>query len=467
MRRLALLVVVTALLLSLTGPARADEDDETGRIDRLAERVQTLLDLVTRLRQEVADLGARVTQLEAARADAAKPDPPQEPERPPEPDRTGKIAVPINPRLIKAYTRVTRDHLLLPTGTQLSLIYLDPNQVTDVMMTSVRDVFGRVLRYDKLPGYVFTEADFYPRGTRPGPMAGVPPGQRAVWLEVTDVPALRSLQQFDRFDLLTTVAVEVEDARDEPAPGEPPSRVRRRRAEVRVIVRDGLIVEPATPRDPAATPPSLLSLVLGTRPDRTIETVVIAVDPDEVAAVYLALALGARLEVALRSGQAAEGDVPAEAVPNLGWELVVEPGLIEASPLAGHPDRNPPEAVGVYVLDRDASVEATAAELSAGTNAPEEVHALREVAEDFFAAVEMTVELEPDGTFAGRYDTALLHAPHTIGGTWLLVGEQLILVTTHEDGQEQGAPADPITGTWQDGRITVHRRDDGFVLVLV
>jgi hypothetical protein len=177
------------------------------------------------------------------------------------------------------------------------------------MLTSVRDVTGRVLRHDKQAGYVFTESDFFPPGTRPGLTAGIPPGKRALRVEAEKIPGLVGLQVGDRFDLVATVPVEVDD-RDLDALGTGPyaeqlaleARFRNlaSQAQVRVIVQAGVIVSPVETRE---IPISSASLTRGvTTSTRPVQEVVIAIDPSEVAPLNQALGLDAEIVCTPRSG---------------------------------------------------------------------------------------------------------------------------------------------------------------------
>ena len=68
---------------------------------------------------------------------------------------------------------LTRDHLWDPTKNQIAVVYLPPSAVTKEMLR-LPDIIGRVLNHEKTPGYVFTDGDFMPPGTREGFIAGVP-----------------------------------------------------------------------------------------------------------------------------------------------------------------------------------------------------------------------------------------------------------------------------------------------------
>jgi len=257
------------------------------------------------------------------------------------PDYTGRILVPRSTRPIAAYAEVTRDDILDRQGN-VAWLFLRPQDVTEAMLTKddLGNIIGRVLRRQKPPGYVFTEADFYPPGTRPGPTAGVPKGKRAMRLKASVVPGLHGLNQFDRFDLVMTVAVEVEDqptrstrnggkldvdgpyselAENAPQSAAPGVRIKRKHAEVKTIVSNGIVVQPVMQREQIGTSSSLLR---GTAVTSTpVEEIIIAVDPDEVAALNMALAIEAQLQVAMRSGQVSEDDVDEGEIPDLGIVL--------------------------------------------------------------------------------------------------------------------------------------------------
>ena len=257
----------------------------------------------------------------------------EEPE-PPKRDLSGLIRVPRSARAIPAYEAVSRDDLWDPQQGSVSTVYLRPEDVSDQMITELGSIMGRVLKREKPRGYVFLESDFYPTGTRPGPTAGVPPGKRAMRLRASEVPGLHGLNQGDRFDLVMTVSVELEQpplraprhgsALDVEGPyaalhvgqalqgEEEPVRVKRKHAEVRTIVRNGQVVQPIHQRKEISKTASLLKgATLQATP---IEELVIAVAPEEVAELNLALAVGASLLVAMRSGQVNdatdEGEIP-------------------------------------------------------------------------------------------------------------------------------------------------------------
>lgn len=122
------------------------------------------------------------------------------------PSHAGMVAIPTPAREIPPYAKVTREYLLDQQGN-LSLMYLPPDAVTPQMYNQLGDILGRVTKKAKPPGYVFTEADFLPKGSRPGIVAAVAPGRRAMRIEADQVKGLYGLNIGDRFDLVATIPI--------------------------------------------------------------------------------------------------------------------------------------------------------------------------------------------------------------------------------------------------------------------
>ncbi len=120
-----------------------------------------------------------------------------------EEDLAGKIPVPLLMRTIPAYTAVTLDDLKDPATGKVRVTHIDPAKAEERgFLVKVDEVVGRVMARDKEPGYAFKETDFLPKGTRPGPTAGLEPNTRGMWINVNKIAGLRGLKRNDRFDLL-------------------------------------------------------------------------------------------------------------------------------------------------------------------------------------------------------------------------------------------------------------------------
>jgi Flp pilus assembly protein CpaB len=241
-----------------------------------------------------------------------------------EPSTEGLIAVPTPARPIPAYTRVRRDHLWDTRNARLAVVNLPPGAVTHDMLRNLSDVIGRVLDHEKAPGYVFTESDFLPVGTREGIVAGIPAGKRAIRIAADKVEGLYGLLLGDRFDLLATMPIDAGRTSGSPtfnlggAYGQQLALQARlsnwqKQATVRVIVQSGVIVEPMTTR---GVPVLQSSLVDGSAARlRPVQEAVIAVSPEEVALLTEAMAVEARITTVPRSGRP---DDPADSkTPNL------------------------------------------------------------------------------------------------------------------------------------------------------
>lgn len=223
-----------------------------------------------------------------------------------EPTTAGLIAVPTPAVRIPAYTRVRRDHLWDARSSQLAVLYLPPAAVTREMLVNIGDVLGRVLESDKEPGYVFTDADFLPRGTREGLVAGIPAGKRAIRLSADRVTGLTGLHPGDRFDIMATMPIEASGAGRAFNFAGPYSQELalqaqlsnwNRQATVRVIVQNAVIVEPITTRGLATVTEG------GAARARPVQEAVIAIDPEEVALLTEAMAVNATLTGVPRSGR--------------------------------------------------------------------------------------------------------------------------------------------------------------------
>lgn len=229
-----------------------------------------------------------------------------------EPSTEGQVVVPTPARRIPAYTRVTRDHLWDARNNRVSVIYLPPRAVTPEMILKLSDVIGRVLDHDKAPGYVFTEDDFLPKGTREGVVAGIPPGKRAFRIAADKVDGLYGLNAGDRFDLLATMPIDASrgggpQAFNFAGPHGQQLALQARltnwqkQATVRVMVQNGVIVQPLMTR---GVPTFQASLTEGGATHmRPVQEVVIAINPDEVARLTEAFAVDAKITAIPRSGR--------------------------------------------------------------------------------------------------------------------------------------------------------------------
>jgi len=147
-----------------------------------------------------------------------------------------------------------------------------------------------------------------PVGTRPGLVAGIPPGKRAMRVPVDKVPGLIGLLPGDRFDLVSTLPIDASAATSIAGSGlygkqlELQARLNnlQKQATVRVVVQNGDVVEPMTTRQvPVANNSLTNGLIVRTKP---VQEVVIAVAPEEVARLTEALAVG-EVDCVPRSGR--------------------------------------------------------------------------------------------------------------------------------------------------------------------
>jgi Flp pilus assembly protein CpaB len=232
---------------------------------------------------------------------------PEKPWTPP----AGKVMVPIAGRAIPAYTKLTRDDTWDPKVQRATTWPVGPEEVSrDAIITDFDKVWGRVLKREKPKGYVFRETDFLPEGTRPGLVAGIPPGMRGMRVELSKVRGLFDLLPGDRFDLVSTIAVSTDTSQDLRKMGgayadrlamEATAAGVTKQATVRVVVQNGVVVEPVQTNE---VPVSIASLTQGARTNsKPVQEVLIAVSPAEAVALAEALAIEAELTVVPRSGR--------------------------------------------------------------------------------------------------------------------------------------------------------------------
>lgn len=267
--------------------------------------------------------------------------PEEEREDPVMPPAEGKVRVLISARTIPAYERVSRDDLFDPKRARLAFMDLDEEFVdkNDVLIGAT-PIVGRVMKRDKRAGFPFTEADFLPKGTRPGLTAGIPKGKRALRIPVDFVQGIIGLNPGDRFDLVAArtvtpkaaVQIPASTASEQPSfsgvysdlvprASDPAPKLPRSKdpeARVDVVVQGGVVV---TGLETRLVPTSSTSLtagqITGTRP---VQEMVIALAPEEVAPLMAALRLESDLTCVARSGRPddPEDSVTPGLVPDFG-----------------------------------------------------------------------------------------------------------------------------------------------------
>ncbi|MEL6432058.1 MAG: SAF domain-containing protein, partial [Planctomycetota bacterium] len=97
----------------------------------------------------------------------------------------GMVRAYTSARDIPAYTKISRDDLWNKNQAMLTFVDLPEEYVEENgILASLGDITGRVMSRNKRAGYVFTESDFLPKGTRPGIAGGTPPGMRSLRIPV-------------------------------------------------------------------------------------------------------------------------------------------------------------------------------------------------------------------------------------------------------------------------------------------
>jgi hypothetical protein len=217
----------------------------------------------------------------------------------------GWLMVPVSGGEIPAYTKLSRDHIWDPRKGQFSTVPMSPDTITPEMIVDRNKIFGRVLDHEKPKGYAFTESDFFPKGTRPGLVAGIPAGKRSLTLEAGKLAGVFGLKVGDHVDLVATVPIDSKNGTRVPGlsgtlAAQQQMATIQKRASVRVLAQDAVIVSPVTSR---AKPIQSNSLTNGSQV-RTVpvQEIVIAVAPSEVAPISEAIATQVDITCVARSG---------------------------------------------------------------------------------------------------------------------------------------------------------------------
>lgn len=232
--------------------------------------------------------------------------PTEEPQK--KPDTRGMVPVPIAGRTIPPYTRIELTHLMDPrTPGKLAERRLPPGAVSENIIDDVGAIVGRVLKTEIKAGYMFSESLFFPKGTRPGMTAGIPPGKRALRLSAEDVLGFHGLNIGDRFDICATSPIEgnLADELDIDGPMRDEIKMQAKnlgkQAVVRFIVQNGQIVMPIASRSEQFT--DTAGIMSGARQkSKEVEEIVIAIDPDEVAPLMESIDVGDTVRCIPRSG---------------------------------------------------------------------------------------------------------------------------------------------------------------------
>ena len=154
------------------------------------------------------------------------------------------------------------------------------------------------------------QADFLPQGTREGLVGGIPAGKRAIRIPADKIDGVFGLRAGDRFDLVATMPIDASRGSQAFNVGgvygdQLALQARlsnwQKQATVRVMVQNGVIVEPMTTRE---VPMVQSSLAEGGRIRmRPVQEGVIAIEPEEVARLTEALAVDAKISMIPRSGR--------------------------------------------------------------------------------------------------------------------------------------------------------------------
>jgi hypothetical protein len=262
----------------------------------------------------------------------------------------GTVGVLACPRNLPAFTKITREHLLTRDGLHTVPVVeeaIESNGLFRSDVAGLQRLLGRVLRRGKPVNFAFTDSDFLPKGTRPGPSAGIPPGKRGMWIDTSTVPGLVAALAGDSIDLIAARLDKTAPAVNTSVLGNLTDPVMKARLETVasrgsdgpearswMIARGALVITPTRSRQITASGPQRQQPTI-------VDEVFLAMEPHEVALFSQALAQDVAILAVPRSGQPVATpteiedskpvDVAAEMRRMLTGEAATEPvfGMVE------------------------------------------------------------------------------------------------------------------------------------------
>ncbi|TVQ63005.1 MAG: hypothetical protein EA379_04710 [Phycisphaerales bacterium] len=232
--------------------------------------------------------------------------------------REGQAYAIVTRRPIQAYEALTIEHFHDREG-RLFRVAVTPDSFPSPPFNDVVSMIGRVSATDIPAGRAIHDGLLMPAGTRPGVVAAVPPGKRAMVLDASLIRGVHGLNRGDRVDIIATMSIDL--ARQFRAAtagahvanlgGDSEVSSFDRQVVMRVLVENGQIVQPARQRATQGAP---------TSSRRGPEEIIIAVDPNEVTLLNEAIALGADIMCVARSGRPDDIDTTVPTTSRLGGE---------------------------------------------------------------------------------------------------------------------------------------------------
>jgi hypothetical protein len=172
-----------------------------------------------------------------------------------------------------------------------------------------------VAAHDIPAGSVFRERDFLPPGTKPGLVAGIPSGKRAMTLDASKIRGIHDVRSGDRIDLLASIPIDMPGSGHSNAGRlgtnvlmSPDAALVPKGSVVRPLVQDGVVVVAVRVRTMPTTSSSLMNGA--TTHNTPVQEVVVAIDPEEVAPLAASIDLKYEITCVARSGLPAPAASP-------------------------------------------------------------------------------------------------------------------------------------------------------------
>jgi hypothetical protein len=205
----------------------------------------------------------------------------------------GKIAVITTPVALPAFVQLDPAAFIDPKTGSFHIAWVTEKAAMDAgLIRDPQQLRGRVLKRDKAAGLSFSEPDFYPKGTLPGPTSAIEPGYRGVTLSTKDVDGLSGLGRFVHFDLVAVINVRASGTGNDggvvytPEAAAASQSAKEWKTERKTVVQNAMILVPVAAKTNMGA----------------AQECFVAIRDEEVAPLADAIAKGAKIVAMARSG---------------------------------------------------------------------------------------------------------------------------------------------------------------------
>lgn len=115
-----------------------------------------------------------------------------------------QVPVPITARPLKPFTRIQAEDFIDPATGKIRLFYFPASKVKESWVTEISALLDRIVTHEIDAGRAVQESDLLPEGTRPGIVAGVGPEEVAISIDDRLLHGLKEVHVGDLFTVMGT-----------------------------------------------------------------------------------------------------------------------------------------------------------------------------------------------------------------------------------------------------------------------